>query len=645
MTIGGLRAIGPVPLLTLSLGAALGVAALGAGSRVQPLLTTPGTGPLALPLLIGLVACGLLVRQVSSGRDRVWGGVLGAGLTLSQTVGAAYLPPADGLGSLATSADVLAWTLVRLLGLTFLWAVALTALFAAARHATERRDAPFTEPPPERPVRTWRLVAVVLAVLVLCRIPVLAVWWPGVVPFDTFRSLAYSRFGSWELYEPLGHSAIIWALDSTRAALGWSDTTMIAVGAVLQILLSSLAWAFMLVRMAHWQVPRVLWWAALAWVVLVPANLLYPITLVKDGPFTWALVAFLTCLVELLLRHRNAEPSATTSRWARSWPCVGAVVLAALLVALRSNGVHVVLLGALGLLLVRPRPWRLAASLGAAAVAMTLVIAVPATQLLDAKPGPSAETYSVPIQQLARVAAVEKDALPAAQQKAVESVFGPGGYDEVAAGYDPAISDPVKSLANEHWQDAGLGTLLRAWLDVVPQHPGIALDATLAGTVGYWSPGAPSEDGLTLQSSNDVRDVVLDIDPRATPGSVRAWIVDTGVLQGSLLTLPVVGALNAPGTVIWGWIVLGALVLRSRGRHLLPVLGVMTALLLTILAGPVSGGMRYAFPFFAALPLAVATAWVAVAGRAASDVRADEAATRPASGRGRRTRRGRTRRT
>ncbi|HET9128566.1 MAG TPA: hypothetical protein VFN73_10840, partial [Propionibacteriaceae bacterium] len=69
----------------------------------------------------------------------------------------------------------------------------------------------------------------------------------------------------------------------------------------------------------------------------------------------------------------------------------------------------------------------------------------------------------------------------------------------------------------------------------------------------------------------------------------------------------------SPGATCWGWIIALVLVVRRRSAPALALFLPAAALGLTVMAGPVSGGLRYLLAFFMALPLAAAAA--ALAGR------------------------------
>jgi hypothetical protein len=167
------------------------------------------------------------------------------------------------------------------------------------------------------------------------------------------------------------------------------------------------------------------------------------------------------------------------------------------------------------------------------------------------------------------------------------------------------------------------------------EYPVTAATATLANTVGYWDPEGPSYDGLTRWSANDVRHIHLGI-PSGRPSSGAAgWIEGSGLMPSQRYAtglqddgyraVPILGLAMSPGPVCWLWLVCGLLVIRRRARSALAVFIPPAVLVLSFLAGPVSGGQRYSLTLFMAVPLAVAA--VAVVTRRQSSITATTEAT------------------
>jgi hypothetical protein len=162
----------------------------------------------------------------------------------------------------------------------------------------------------------------------------------------------------------------------------------------------------------------------------------------------------------------------------------------------------------------------------------------------------------------------------------------------------------------------GAGQLLAGWVRIAAKYPLTAIEATLANTVGYWDPEGPSYDGLVRWSANDIRGIHLDIpsgEPTAGPaadveasGIMPSRSYWAGLQDNGYRAIPLIGLAMSPGPICWLWLISGILVARRRIRSAMALFVPAGILVLSFLAGPVSGGQRYTLTLFMALPLAVA---------------------------------------
>ncbi|WP_261166041.1 DUF6020 family protein [Microbacterium sp. Marseille-Q6965] len=600
------RVLSPVLNSLLVAGALLVALTVTSGTRPGNLLDVlDGNSVAAAFVFIATLMAALWARRRATVRAAAWALPLALMFAFADIVGVSLEQPDAGLDLLLRSTPAeTAWVLCRLGGTFTAAAIGLTTLLIVLERLRQR---PVGTSRAARAVDNlrkggWRGFAVLVVVVLVFRLPYLVLWWPGIVPFDTFRSYAYARgFGEWSQYEPLGHSLLITAMQGIGTSLGWGDAGGVALGAALQVLTTSAAFAFLLHRLAVWGLPAPVWIACGVWVLLVPTLGLISVTIVKDAPFMSALVVFLTCLGEIAVAGKGQR----NTRW--PWWTLLAASLA--LLVLRNNGVYVVLIG-LGVLAatVLRRRWKPLLGILAVSLVAYALYAVPLVRAVGAEPGPPAESWSVPIQQIARIAADHHEELSPEQLAFVDSLFDE--YDAATVGehYEPGISDPVKADANANWGERSTLEFVRGWLDLALAYPVSAVEATLAGTVGYWAPGAPSYDGLIYMSHNDVRGVHLDIPFGPTDGGVRGFLERNDLFDGGLRSIPVIGLMLSPGVITWGWVIALALIIRARNWPALSIFVPAMVLFATLLAGPVSGGMRYALGFYAALPLAVGVA-------------------------------------
>lgn len=594
--------------------------------------TLPGfAAPPALGVVGGIVVfAGLLVtalRALVTIRRNVWPWAIGFGIALASfaLLGVIIrgLPGRDHPG-MVIDATMISWLAIRWLGLAWL----ATCAFAVMAYAVDRAGSPRQQAgetdgqlpgsglrafvaglpgsliSPDRGTRR-KSVLVILALMVLARVPYLVILWPGVVLGDTHRSYAELQ-GTlrWTTYEPVGHTLLVGLSEWVGTILGFGTTGDVAIAALAQIAAMAAAFGFLLVRLASWGVPRALWFAALGWLALMPLISLSSVGIMKDEPFSAAFVFFMVGLGEVVFGARPGR------RW---WPWVMMAVSAVFIIGTRSNGSYVVLLSLPILLIVLRRFWRqLLAVLIAVVVAYGAYVG-PVYRALGVRPGPKAEAFSLPIQQLARIAKTHRHELSETDRHYLTMIFG-APPKVFTKHYVPYLADPMKLSVREAWKTHSTAEMLSGWPRLVAKYPRTAVVATLANTVGFWDPTSSAYDGVLpwLEGSTEIKIRTAGV---PTTG-LRRWLVNGGILpvqnywtgQGysGYLQIPVVGSAMSPGFVIWIWIGAFVMVIRRRGWSALSLFVPAALLLLTLFAGPVSGGERYTLPFLMALPLAAA---------------------------------------
>lgn len=249
---------------------------------------------------------------------------------------------------------------------------------------------------------------------------------------------------------------------------------------------------------------------------------------------------------------------------------------------------------------------------GSCAVVLVAYIG-PLQSALGVVPGPKTEMWSIPLQQIARISLDHHAEMSEEDREFVDSIFTNWDVDDVGDHYISEFSDPIKLDARAKWDDFTTSEFLSGWMRLVGEYPASAVTATLGNTVGYWAPGAPSYDGLVAESHNDVRTIALDIPDREDPrAGVQAYLHDQRLVgyfnTEASLDVPVLGQAMSTGTITWAWLLCLVVLVRSRAWRLAGVFLPTAVLMLTFLAGPVSGGMRYMLVFFALVPLAAGLA-------------------------------------
>lgn len=443
--------------------------------------------------------------------------------------------------------------------------------------------------------------------LLLCWLPWISCLWPGTVSNDSISQLR-EIMGIVPLSNanPIFQTGLVAAFRQIGLWLGSADAG-VALYCVVQAVLMAWLLGSLLAEMLKSNAPRWLCWLSMAFYAFCPVFPVFAFCIGKDTNFAMA-VLFLSLSVRRVV-HASGTPRA--GLW------VGLCASAVLCVLLRNAGVFLALL-TLALLLWRSLTGRRRArwQLPACAVAC-VAVAYAALHLLvipglDIAPMPATENYSVPLQQVARVAA--GGALTAEEWAAVDGVLE---ADALKQAYNGELSDPVKALWRKDATEQSISAFWRMWPRIVLNHPATCLSATFHNVYGYLYPGFMSLQKVTMivgdQSTRTASVKGLydySINPRAE--ALESFL-------DRLVQEPLYRVLVSPG--LYGWIALFAVACllgkRCRGELLCAVPALFT--LAGCALSAVNGYFRYAMPLYLCAPLLL---WlVATAGGKALETR------------------------
>lgn len=162
------------------------------------------------------------------------------------------------------------------------------------------------------------------------------------------------------------------------------------------------------------------------------------------------------------------------------------------MVLFRNNGLYMLLLSGMGAFLflfkkydIKERIACAVVSFGAGFLISKLILLI-LVQLTSASAGSKGEMLSIPFQQTARYLQFYKEEISQEEREAIEAVLG--DVNEVAAKYDPTISDPVKALYKKDASMAENLAYLKAWFQGFLKAPKVYFDACLVHIYGWFTP-------------------------------------------------------------------------------------------------------------------------------------------------------------
>ena len=488
----------------------------------------------------------------------------------------------------------LPWAALTLAGYALLIFAAMRLVAAALSVPEKGNDRRFPLP---GPAPAW-----LGALLLVCWLPWFVCLFPGTVSNDSISQLKeLMGLTPMSNANPVFQTWLLGAFRQLGLWLGSADAG-VALYCVTQAVLMAWLLGTLLDGLRRSEAPRWLFWTALAFYALCPIFPVFAFCVGKDTNFAMA-VLFLSLMVKRVVDEPGRRGAA---RYAGL--CVAAVLCA----LLRNPGVYLALL-TLALLLawtLRRRErretgaWRLPALAAACVLGVYGALHLLVLPGLDIAPMPESENYSLPLQQVARVAA--GDGLTEAQAEAVAGVLP---VEELKDAYNGELSDPVKALWREDATPEQKHAFWRAWPEIVLDNPMTCLSATFHNTYGYLYPGYMSVIKPTLligDQSTRTASVKGLYDYSVNPLSEGLKAFTDRLAQNPLYRLVV-----SPG--LYGWIALMSavwLLRASKGRLLSAVPALFT--LAGCLLSAVNGYFRYAMPLYLSAPLLL---WLVAKGR------------------------------
>ncbi len=436
----------------------------------------------------------------------------------------------------------------------------------------------------------WKLGAL----LWLCWLPWYICLFPGTVSVDSISMLMIT-YGLEPLSNanPICQTALLWVFRRIGEIAGHPDVG-IALYCILQSVLMAWVLGALVCEMLKSRALKGLVWGSFAFYALCPIFPVFAFCVGKDTNFAMA-VLFLALEAWRISHLKNVKPIRLV--------CVSIAAIGCVL--LRNPGVYLAVL-TLALLLLwtlakgrrAEKRWRAPLCGLLSAVLVFAVLHTAILPMFEIAPMPETEEYSIPLQQVARVAAGE--ALTPEQQEAVNGVLK---LDELHAAYNGELSDPVKNLWRTDCTEEQKAAFWRAWPQIVMDNPMTCVSATFHNTYGYLYPGYVSTIKPTLimgDHSGRTANTWGYFDFTVNPLSTQLKAFTDKLNENALYRL-----LVSPG--LYGWITVFAAVwlMTKRGkRELLSAVPALFTLAGCMLSA-VNGYFRYAMPLYVSAPLLV----------------------------------------
>lgn len=406
---------------------------------------------------------------------------------------------------------------------------------------------------------------------------------PGVVSVDSLHQLNQVVTNTYTNHHPFWHTINIKIIVEIGLALFGNINAAITLYTVLSVLFMAMCFSYAMVTLYQSGVPRIGIIIPFVFYALVPYNVAFSVTMLKDIPFAGVALVFVVAVFRLFKRTGQRV-------WIDYIMLVGSCLGFCLW---RSNGRYAILATVVIFAIVLRKRFISVTGIVAGVLVISWILQGPVLAVMNIKQTQYAEAFSIPAQQIARVITAGCP-LTDDEEELLSNIMD---VDEIPQLYKEYISDPVKAEIAETGDDylrEHKVEFLKLWIQLGLKYPQHYAAAYVEQTKGYWNGGYDYLVYSTIVHENDLGIVE---NPDSTIGRMAANLYFWGFDKQAFCQ-----PLQSIGLHVW--ILLAVLVinlLKKREEALLtiPVIMVIATLLI---ATPVFSEFRYAYSVFTTLP-------------------------------------------
>lgn len=466
---------------------------------------------------------------------------------------------------------------------------------AASENAPVRCDLPIGK----RTIPNRMLTLLFSVVILVLWVPVLLAMYPGVNGYDSAFQAEMFLSSEISSHHPVIHTLLVGVCIEVGMWMS-SISTGILIYSIVQMLAMSFAFGFACKTIFECTRSKGILAFSLAWFSLCPLNSVLSISMTKDALFG----ALLVLGVAFFIRYHCLG--------GRLFDIVLLIVSLSVALLFRNNALYayalVLVVAALVFLFGKKKISCGMAVCALAPLAICMIVTGPVYSAFGVEKGNSAaESLSVPIQQLARVAIVADD-LSVEDREMIDALLPNWEL------YQAGISDQVKGTFNVDYFRENFSEVVLRYFSIGVTHPQVFAEAFLTCTYGYWYPDSPGMDRggfsyhpyLETPSTLQPVGIMEGVDHSSLIGGVGV-AYEAMVVDHFWESIPGLAALMNSGTVVWLYLVAFVWLAKSKPVSLLLIpSGFMIAYWATCLLGPCLL-VRYLYPLFAALPFLFAS--------------------------------------
>lgn len=432
-------------------------------------------------------------------------------------------------------------------------------------------------------------------------LPYLLAYWPGLLFTDTLSSLNQIFGAPLSNHHPIVFTLTMKLCIQIASIIGLSRTSGIALYTILQMVFMAICLGYLAVWfIERFGIRKQFIWLMVAIFGISPYIATYSIALWKDPVFSCCI-----CIISVILADAVMSGKGIVSKLQNVALCILSLVA----MLFRNNGVYIVL--ALVLLLtaacivskLRKQSFRCVPILIPLCISLAayLVISGPVYSALHVAPTENVESLGIPLNQMARVAALNGD-MSDSDRAYMDSLLP---LDQFKDKYRPTCTDMLKwdpdfnsePLSNNFWAH---------WISMMIRNPKVYFEAWEMQTCGYWTVNVPA---AVQNNSNIYGGVPRNVYPEYNIGYD---IICKNLLKCDSIrnALPLSSYSISGGLVFWILIfVCTILILNEKRQWILSILPLILLYGTLFIASPIWYWPRYIFAAQLALPVVAVLAY------------------------------------
>ena len=224
-----------------------------------------------------------------------------------------------------------------------------------------------------------------------------------------------------------------------------------------------------------------------------------------------------------------------------------------------------------------------------------VIIKGPVFNYFEVAKSKTSEAYSIPLQQMARVIALNKN-IDQTSEEYLKKVLD---YDNVSTSYRNLTSDPIKAITNNDYLKENNKEFFQTYFRLLVRNPITYVEAYLFETIGYWFPDVVY--GATGIESSSFFDSEIEIKNYPISPNWYNKIIDATTLRG----LPFANLIWSVGLSFIILLISSFFTAFYNKKYLLcyvPLYGLWFSIMA---ATPVFCELRYVYGIFTCIPLLV----------------------------------------